>query len=563
MSILAGLMPRLGRRRLVAAAAIALAAAGLGVWRALERPAVPSGTLTIGYQHNPPYQVHRPGAPPTGLSVETVAEAARRAGIRLDWRLADDPDRALAEGALDLWPLMTDLPERRRRMHITAPWLQARHALVLPRGRALPGRDFAETVAVTAIPVHLRMLKEHFPAAQALQCPEGRDALLRLCSGEAAAAFLESRLALAVLREAPTACAGVDLQAQMLPGGYRLGVGSTFAAAAAADRIRDEIGHMAKDGTLAVLMARHSFFGLDDTRATYDLLEAQARNRRLLWVIGGLSLALGLALLVAFSLRSARHATEAARRELEHAVAELERRNAELERFTYTVSHDLRSPLVTVTGFLGAVEAAALRGDTLRLQSDMARVRSATQRMDRLLRELLELSRVGRTANEPETVPFAELVREALSLVDGRLQERGVRVELAEPLPAVRGDRRRLVELVQNLIDNAAKFMGDQQHPRIEVGARAEGPQTVFFVRDNGRGIEPRYHDKVFGLFDRLDPADEGTGVGLALVKRIVEVHGGRVWVESDGPGRGSTFCFTLPLPPAPAQQAAHPVVAP
>jgi len=551
---------RLRRRRLAAVAALTVVvagAAGWGAFRALRRPAVPPRTLRIGYQHNPPYQVHRPGAAPTGLSVETVAEAARRAGISLDWQIAADPDAALAEGVVDLWPLMTDLPERRRRMHITAPWLQARHALVLPRGRALPGADFAEKVAVTAIPVHLRMVRERFPAAQPVECPEGRDALAKLCSGEAAAAFLESRLALAVLREEPAACAGVKLQAHMLPGGYRLGVGSTFAAAGAADRIREEIAGMAKDGTLAVLMARHSFFGLDDTRATYDLLEAQARNRRLLWVIGGLSLALGLALLVAFSLRSARQATEAARRELEHAVAELERRNAELERFTYTVSHDLRSPLVTVAGFLGAVEAAALRGDTRSLQSDMARVRAAAQRMDRLLRELLELSRVGRTAGEPVTVPFAELVREALALVDGRLSERGVRVELAEPLPAVRGDRPRLVELVQNLLDNAAKFMGDQPQPRVEVGARAEGPRTVFFVRDNGRGIEPRYHDKVFGLFDRLDPADDGTGVGLALVKRIVEVHGGRVWVESDGPGRGSTFCFTLPLAPAAAPQAA------
>jgi signal transduction histidine kinase len=192
---------------------------------------------------------------------------------------------------------------------------------------------------------------------------------------------------------------------------------------------------------------------------------------------------------VALSLRSARQATDAARRELEHVVAEL-------ERFTYTVSHDLRSPLVTVTGFLGAVEA--LRGDTRSLQSDMARVRAATQRMDRLLRELLELSRVGRTASEPVTVPFADLVHEAIALVDGRLQERGVRVELAEPLRAVRGDRPRLVELVQNLLDNAAKFMGDQEHPRVEVGARAEGPRAVFFVRDNGRGIEPRYHDSPF-----------------------------------------------------------------
>ena len=106
----------------------------------------------------------------------------------------------------------------------------------------------------------------------------------------------------------------------------------------------------------------------------------------------------------------------------------------------------------------------------------------------------------------------------------------------------------RLVEVVQNLIENAAKFMGGQPKPRIRVGARF-GDETVLLVQDNGIGIEPRHHDKVFGLFQKLDPEVEGTGVGLALVKRIVEVHGGRVWVESAGQGQGTTVCFTLSQP--------------
>jgi len=198
-------------------------------------------------------------------------------------------------------------------------------------------------------------------------------------------------------------------------------------------------------------------------------------------------------------------------------------------------------------GFLGAVEDAAVRGRTEQLRSDMERIRSAASRMDRLLKELLGLSRVGKLTREPQTVAFAELVREASALVTGRLRERGVVLDVAPGLPLVRGDRQRLVEVLQNLLDNAAKFMGDQAHPRVEVGARADNGTPVFFVRDNGRGIEPRYHEKVFGLFDRLDPQDDGTGIGLALVKRIVELHGGRIWVESDGPGHGSTFCFTLP----------------
>jgi signal transduction histidine kinase len=101
---------------------------------------------------------------------------------------------------------------------------------------------------------------------------------------------------------------------------------------------------------------------------------------------------------------------------------------------------------------------------------------------------------------------------------------------------------------MQNLIDNAAKFMGDQPEPTIEIGAREEDNEWIFFVRDNGIGIETKHQQKIFGLFDKLDPRTEGTGVGLALVKRIVEVHGGRVWVESEGKGKGSMFCFTLPI---------------
>ncbi len=129
----------------------------------------------------------------------------------------------------------------------------------------------------------------------------------------------------------------------------------------------------------------------------------------------------------------------------------------------------------------------------------------------------------------------------------GPLATRGVEVEIARDLPAVFVDRTRLVEVFQILFENAASFMGEQAAPRLEVGERLAGAGEVCcYVLDNGIGIDPRYHEKVFGLFERLDQATEGTGVGLALVKRIVELHGGRVWVESEGRGRGSTFCFTL-----------------
>jgi len=227
--------------------------------------------------------------------------------------------------------------------------------------------------------------------------------------------------------------------------------------------------------------------------------------------------------------------------------ADLASKNAELERFTYTVSHDLKSPLVTIRGFAGLAGTDLAAGKLDRVRLDLGRIVAASDKMQRLLEDLLELSRVGRVVNPPEDVALEPLVREAVELVKGLLDGGGVEVEIAPGLPVVRADRRRLLEVYQNLVENAAKFTGGASAPRIEIGVRRDDDGRVFYVRDNGRGIEPRFLERVFELFEKLDPGADGTGVGLALVRRIVEAHGGRVWAESDGPGRGSTFCFTLP----------------
>lgn len=232
--------------------------------------------------------------------------------------------------------------------------------------------------------------------------------------------------------------------------------------------------------------------------------------------------------------------------EREKIIHELEAKNAELERFTYTVSHDLKSPLITISGFVGLLEIDAKSGNTEKFKADLQRINEAAEKMRRLLNELLELSRIGRLVNPPSDSSFAKIVEEALSLTRGRLMAGNIQVNVEPDLPVVHGDRPRLVEVMQNLIDNAAKFMGDQPAPQIDIGVQRKNSQHIFFVRDNGVGIQPAYHEKVFGLFDKLDAQSEGTGVGLALAKRIVEVHGGQIWVESEG--QGSTFCFTLPV---------------
>jgi len=238
--------------------------------------------------------------------------------------------------------------------------------------------------------------------------------------------------------------------------------------------------------------------------------------------------------------------------EREGLIAQLQEKTAELERFIYTVSHDLKSPLITITGFIGFLQEDFAAHDAVRFTGSVNRISLAAERMKQLLDELLELSRIGRKAAPLERVPFEALVREAIEVVSGRIDAAGAQVEVAPGLPEVTVDRPRLLQVLENLIDNAVKFAAGQGvPPRVEVGVRRDPAGPVFFVRDNGLGIRGEYAAKVFDLFEKLDPRSSGTGVGLAITKRIVEVHGGRIWVESEGEGRGSTFCFTLKEPAA------------
>lgn len=233
--------------------------------------------------------------------------------------------------------------------------------------------------------------------------------------------------------------------------------------------------------------------------------------------------------------------------ERQKLIAQLEANNAELERFTYTVSHDLRNPLVTIKGFLGMLNKDIQDGRKDRIASDFQRIANAADKMDELLSDLLELSRVGRIINQSEEVDLVKLTQEAVELLDARIRSKNVTVNISPDLPIVFGDRIRLREVMENLIDNAAKYTDNRPNPIIEIGAGQKNSNQVIFVRDNGMGIESQHLAKIFDLFEKLDQNSEGTGIGLALIKRIVETHGGKIWVESDGLEKGSTFYFTIP----------------
>jgi signal transduction histidine kinase len=172
----------------------------------------------------------------------------------------------------------------------------------------------------------------------------------------------------------------------------------------------------------------------------------------------------------------------------------------------------------------------------------------AATKMEELLHDLLNLSRIGRIVNPPEKVSFTVIAEGAVELLEVGIRERKVVVVIDPGMPVVKVDQARVREAIMNLVENAVKFMGDQQYPEIRIGVEYDNNQPVFFVRDNGIGIDPKYFGKLFNLFEKLDAKKEGSGVGLAIVRRIIEVQGGRIWVESGGPGKGSTFRFTLPV---------------
>lgn len=228
-------------------------------------------------------------------------------------------------------------------------------------------------------------------------------------------------------------------------------------------------------------------------------------------------------------------------------TAELEAANKELEAFSYSVSHDLRAPLRAINGFAGIV----LEDFSSQLPEEgrqyLERVRKGGQRMGELIDDLLAFARLSRQTLEHQSVETNRLVREALEELNPRTQGRAIELRVGE-LPGCRGDRSLLKQVWVNLLSNALKYSRVRSPAVVEVGAERAGNETVYFVRDNGVGFDMQYATKLFGVFQRLHRAEdfEGTGVGLAIVQRVIHRHGGRVWAHSQ-PDHGATFYFTIP----------------
>jgi signal transduction histidine kinase len=235
--------------------------------------------------------------------------------------------------------------------------------------------------------------------------------------------------------------------------------------------------------------------------------------------------------------------------QLDEQARELTRSNAELEQFAYVASHDLQEPLRKVASFCQLIEQRYEDQLDERGKQYIGFAVDGAKRMQQLINDLLGFSRVGRSTGEQPVVAGDDVLRQALASLGQALEDSGAQID-AGPLPQVRGEPALLAAVFQNLIGNALKFHGDGGPPHIAISAERRGDEWVFTCADDGIGIEPEYAERIFMIFQRLHPKDAyaGTGIGLAMCRKIVEYHGGRIWLDTDAPDGRTTFRFTLPV---------------
>jgi PAS domain S-box-containing protein len=231
----------------------------------------------------------------------------------------------------------------------------------------------------------------------------------------------------------------------------------------------------------------------------------------------------------------------------ERLSQQLQAQVSELEAFSYGIAHDLRSPLVSIEGFSRLLREDLQNQKVENVQEDMRLLESGVKRMQGFLNSTLEYSRSGQMIKRTRDVSFGKIVKEVITEFNGQISSIGATVSTAKTFPKICVDRSRIAEVLANLIQNSIKYRDKTVPLKIEIGHYLSENETVFFVRDNGLGIDANEAEKVFALFYRSTADGEGSGIGLAIVKKIIEAHGGRIWVQQGQSGKGTTICFTLP----------------
>jgi signal transduction histidine kinase len=254
-----------------------------------------------------------------------------------------------------------------------------------------------------------------------------------------------------------------------------------------------------------------------------------------------LNLALAIAPVCALTISRGRFAEQR-----QKDINALQQKNEEIEQFVNVVSHDLKSPLVTVSSFLEMLQQDIGKNPEL-VATDVSFIRGGIVKMELLINALLQLARAGKNENTPQNISLQSLVNSSLAAVAGSVHRYGIDVVVKHEDIQLIGDSLQLGQIWQNLVENAIKYRGNHPEPRIDIGVDFSSNGPVFFVRDNGMGVDPQHAQRIFNLFSQLDTYSDGIGLGLTLVKKVVESYQGKIWVESGGLGQGCCFKFTLP----------------